>query len=268
LNPITSQTEPRKVQLQIIGFANAIGSSFLLFATVFFALVWASTQLTGQAVLALGAICMMAWLEIVDSLRDLRKDEIIIRLKDNPTHREPDLQAKLTATDQTRFSDTLPFCLLALQLFYGTGHQSTLQSLQWKTAFLLTEKLVYPFSPLLVMINTFGPLTFIGLSLPLLSAWNITPTPYAEKLKTVEREALRACLAAMAYFGCLLLGSAASAAWLRRHLMVWKVFAPRFMAGAAGLVALDLGVALGLLWGLPVVFSKVETFATKVSGKI
>jgi len=32
--------------------------------------------------------------------------------------------------------------------------------------------------------------------------------------------------------------------------MVWKVFAPRFMAGAAMLLVIDLGVAVGMFGGL------------------
>ena len=37
-----------------------------------------------------------------------------------------------------------------------------------------------------------------------------------------------------------------SAAVLRRHLMVWKVFAPRYMAAAAELLVVDLSVVLGV----------------------
>ena len=49
----------------------------------------------------------------------------------------------------------------------------------------------------------------------------------------------------MGYFGALAAGSAVSAAALRRHLMVWKVFAPRFMLGAVGLFVVDVGVLVG-----------------------
>jgi len=170
--------------------------------------------------------------------------------------------------DQTHFADVLPLCLLALQLFYGTGHQSVLQSAEWKTAFLRTVKVVYPLSPPTLLLNLFGSLLLIGVSLPLLAAWNVSPShPYKDKLSLVNRESLRTCLATMTYFSCLSLASTASAAWHRRHSMVWKVFAPRFIVGAAELMAIDLGIILGIGWGVPGVFEKVHSFA-RASQKI
>ena len=50
----------------------------------------------------------------------------------------------------------------------------------------------------------------------------------------------------MIYFGTLLLGTALSAAILRRHLMVWKVFAPRFMAAVAHVLVVDLAALVGV----------------------
>lgn len=61
---------------------------------------------------------------------------------------------------------------------------------------------------------------------------------------TVGRNLLRAGAAYMAYFAALALASAACAAWLRRHLMVWKVFAPRFMLAGLALLATDLVVVV------------------------
>ena len=40
----------------------------------------------------------------------------------------------------------------------------------------------------------------------------------------------------MVYHAGLLVSSATCAAWLRRHLMVWKIFAPRFMLAAVTVV--------------------------------
>ena len=52
------------------------------------------------------------------------------------------------------------------------------------------------------------------------------------------------------YHATLLFGSALSAGMLRRHLMVWKIFAPRFMAAAVGMVVVDLAVLLGIAVGV------------------
>jgi phosphatidylinositol glycan class O len=54
----------------------------------------------------------------------------------------------------------------------------------------------------------------------------------------------------MLYRSVELVLSVLTAAWLRQHLMVWKVFAPRFMLGAV--VPLSVGVLLILGVGLGV----------------
>ncbi|PAA56499.1 hypothetical protein BOX15_Mlig007559g1, partial [Macrostomum lignano] len=46
---------------------------------------------------------------------------------------------------------------------------------------------------------------------------------------------------------CLALGSMAAAGWHRRHLMAWKVFAPRMMFGVIGCAATAVGAGAGLL---------------------
>ena len=62
----------------------------------------------------------------------------------------------------------------------------------------------------------------------------------------------------MMYFATLLLGTAASAAILRRHLMVWKVFAPRFMLGVLGVLAIDVAVLVGVAVGVERIAGRVE----------
>ena len=74
----------------------------------------------------------------------------------------------------------------------------------------------------------------------------------------MRREAARAGLAMMLYHAVLLLGSAACAAWLRRHLMVWKIFAPRFMLAAATVLVVDLAVLFGVAVGVGRVSGRVS----------
>jgi len=147
------------------------------------------------------------------------------------------------------FSNVVPLALLAIHTFHGTGHQSTIPSIQWKSAFMLTSTLQYPFSPALVILNTFGPQFLLGLASPLIALWNVPPLPQPSSAIQAKKNSLRVGLAMMMYFGTLVLGSALSAAWLRRHLMVWKVFAPRFMNAAASGLAVDLAVLLGVAIG-------------------
>ena len=93
---------------------------------------------------------------------------------------------------------------------------------------------------------------------PLLALWNVTPLPQPAANVRVSGGAVRAALGVMLYYAALLLGSAGSSAWLRRHLMVWKVFAPRFMSAAASLIAVDLAVLLGVGVGVARITSQVD----------
>ncbi|KAK7037483.1 mannose-ethanolamine phosphotransferase gpi13 [Paramarasmius palmivorus] len=56
----------KKTQVKILGFANAFGAPYLLFYTVFFAVVYISSQLTAQLVLGLSIFALLCYLEIAD----------------------------------------------------------------------------------------------------------------------------------------------------------------------------------------------------------
>ena len=240
-------------KVTVLGFANAYGAPYLVFWSFVFGLLYTVTQLTGQIVLAMTIIALLAYLEVVDSVRDVHG---FARAFDsaNPSA-VLDVSTMGIHSQGVKFAEIVPLALLGLHVFYGTGHQSTISSIQWKSAFLLTSTLRYPISPALVTLNTFGSQFLLALASPLLATWNVSPTTSKaasgpESGIVVKRNALKAALGMMMYFGTLLIGSATSAAWLRRHLMVWKVFAPRFMAAAAGSLAVDLAVIFGVGVGI------------------
>ena len=250
LNVTTEQqaaTADKKVT--VLGFANAYGAPYLVFWSLFFGLLYVATQLTGQVVLATTMVALLAYMEVVDSVRDVHGFAQAFDTA-NPSA-VLDVDTMGIRSQGVKFAEIIPLALLGLHVFYGTGHQSTISSIQWKTAFLLTSTLKYPVSPALVILNTFGPQFLLALASPLLATWNFSPTTSkaavgSESGIVVKRNALKAGLGMMMYFEVLLIGSAASAAWLRRHLMVWKVFAPRFMAAAAGSLVVDLAVIFGV----------------------
>lgn len=242
-----SGTDNKKVT--VLGFANAYGAPYLAFWSLFFGLLYIVTQLTGQIVLATTAVALLAYLEVVDSVRDARGFAQAFD-SGNPSA-VLDVDKMGTHPQGVRFMEVVPLALLGLHVFYATGHQSTISSIQWKTAFLLTSTLQYPISPALVILNTFGPQFLLTLASPLLAMWNVSPTTSKaattpESSTVVKRDVLKAALGMMMYFEVLLIGSAASAALLRRHLMVWKVFAPRFMSAAAATLVVDLAVIFGV----------------------
>ncbi len=80
-------------------------------------------------------------------------------------------------------------------------------------------------------------------ALPALSALSApsstaTTTPPAPPL-ALARDLAHALAAYLAHHAALALAASACAAWLRRHLMLFRVFAPRWMLAAAALLACD-----------------------------
>ncbi|RDB21892.1 GPI ethanolamine phosphate transferase 3, partial [Hypsizygus marmoreus] len=268
----------KKRQVNVIGYANAFGSPYFIFWSIFLSIVYTTTQLTGQLVLALATIALLAYLEVLDSVRDVRSIETAFATATPSALLNAD--ASTATSPPIRFADIVPVALLGIQAFYGTGHQSTISSIQWKSAFLITPTLAYPFAPITVVLNSVGPLFLMALAAPLVALWNRAPLPtltppppeseksgsedIVEPDDQVKRESTLAALGFMAYFATLLLGTAVSAAILRRHLMVWKVFAPRFMAGVLGVLVADAGVLLGVGVGVErITFRVARMFGRK-----
>ena len=253
---VVNQGEKR--QIHVIGYANAFGSPYLMFWSLFLSLISISTQLTGQVVLTLGTVALIAFLEVLDSVRDVKGIEAaFVKAKAPSTVLDP--MASSNLSPPMRFMDVIPLALLGIHTFYGTGHQSTISSLQWKSAFLLTPTVTYPFSAFTVVLNSVGPFFLMALGAPLLALWNRAPlgaTP--DSAAHIKRESTLASLGVMIYYTALLLGTSASAAILRRHLMVWKVFAPRFMAAVLELLAVDVAVVLGVGLGVERVAGKIS----------
>ncbi|KZP23970.1 hypothetical protein FIBSPDRAFT_822718 [Athelia psychrophila] len=237
-----------KREVKILGFANAYGAPFLIFWCIPFGVVYLSTQLAGQLVLALGAVALLAHVEVRDSVRDVKGMEIAFSSASNPTEAiNMDVGSMPVILTPVTLADIAPFALLGLHAFFGTGHQASIPSIQWKTAFLFTSTVTYPFSPITVILNTLGPQFIFATAVPLVAAWNVPPLPAPVTGHFARGQSLRAGLGVMTWGATLLLGAAGGAALLRRHLMVWKIFAPRFMLGGVGLLAVDAGVLVGLL---------------------
>ncbi|KAF8622044.1 hypothetical protein AX15_007327 [Amanita polypyramis BW_CC] len=273
----TKEVPKPKRQVTVLGYANAFGAPYLMFWTILFCVVYASVQLTAQIVLGLATVALLAYLEVVDSVRDVRSIESALAsgtpssILNGPPASTPSLGP--APGTQLRFSDVVPIALLGLLTFYATGHQATVSSIQWKAAFLLTETVKYPWSPFTLACNFLGSIAvFAGFGAPLVASWNRAPSmgadedgyqqnhdpkqategavitrPTRERYDAqVKADSTLAALGIMMYFGTLLLGTTMSAAILRRHLMVWKVFAPRFMAAVVHLLAVDVGVLVGV----------------------
>ena len=235
---------PGDPTIQVFGFANSFGSFYLSFLLFIFTTVWLGSQLSAQIALALSLVAFLAYLEFVDTVRD------IISAPRQRVYQSP------------TFTELMPLALLGLEVFYATGHEATLSSLQWKSAFIFTADRGIT-SPFTVALNTIGPTVFFALATPLLALWAVEPFDKTSRLLTrrgqVTAGALKSILLTGTYHAVILAASAACAMILRRHLMVWKVFAPRFMLAALCSVAVDIAGILAMLGGVSTVVDRVSS---------
>ncbi|CAO1622936.1 unnamed protein product [Sympodiomycopsis kandeliae] len=236
--PMTSADVQSSTQrrVQLLGFSNVFGSSYLLLFTLLFSLIWIVSPPMAQLTLCASFIIILSLSEAGDSERDLLA---LSRLSLQPS-------TLLTRTPQLLEVSTL--YLLSHQLFFLTGHQATFASIQWRSAFIGFSALTYPWAPTLVILNTFGPfLLLIPISLPLLLSWNLPPTtrgPNSRAMKTFQ-SLLLASLYLILLFSITALSSAIFATHFRRHLMLFKIWAPRYMLAAVALIGVDAVVLVG-----------------------
>lgn len=100
---------------------------------------------------------------------------------------------------------------LGHHLFFVTGHQATFTSLPWKAAFVGFDEMNYYGGMILVTLSTMAGYIFVWIGWFL-----ITEDVEALSLLTLL-QSIPTCLCAIFI-------------WiLRRHLMTWKIFAPRFL---------------------------------------
>jgi phosphatidylinositol glycan class O len=133
--------------------------------------------------------------------------------------------------------------------FFKTGHQATLASIQWNAAFIALKTIQYPWSPMLVVLNTFGSQVLTTIAVPLIVLWKQPP-----KKPRLLGNVAKAMATHLSYYAVINLATTMWAGWLRRHLMLYRIFSPRFMTGAAVLLVVDLIGALvaigGFRWNL------------------
>ncbi|KAJ2520784.1 mannose-ethanolamine phosphotransferase gpi13 [Coemansia sp. RSA 1939] len=210
-----SRLQPPRQAAVILGFGNAFGAAYLAFVTVIFCILYTFQQPMGGIMLSALFIKLLLCAELFDALSDALASE--------------------ESTAQTLVpAQVAVIALLAYQGYFATGHQFTLVSIQWSTAFVGIQDMHLYICGILVFLNTFGSFVLTALFVPLVMLWNeslgspllrLAPDTYFARVTGAG--ALYA-----AYNLLVTMGAAAFAAWFRRHLMVWKVFAPRFMFAA------------------------------------
>ncbi|XP_005362115.1 GPI ethanolamine phosphate transferase 3 isoform X2 [Microtus ochrogaster] len=173
------------------------------------------------------------------------------------------------------------WALLATQTFYSTGHQPVFSAIHWHAAFV-----GFPeghgsstwLPALLVGANTFASHILFAVGCPLLLLWpflcesqgprkrqQLSGSEAEARVRPEEEEEeplmemrlrdaphhfnaalMQLGLKYLFVLGVQILACALAASILRRHLMVWKVFAPKFIFEATGFIVSSVGLLLGI----------------------
>ncbi|XP_071440560.1 GPI ethanolamine phosphate transferase 3 [Hetaerina americana] len=166
------------------------------------------------------------------------------------------------------WSTILWWALLSSYFFYATGHQPTFPSIQWDAAFVGAGGQLgsYIVPAILIVMNTFASQFWFALILPLLIISPFTLVvmfPNFIKKDGIRGEMKRGelvlyekeglfhhglfilCSKYVMFQGLRVLLCMAAAALHRRHLMVWKIFAPKIIFESISLFISMFGVFLG-----------------------
>lgn len=212
--PNSQMVNSQGATVTILGYANTHGSRyFLLVVNILLTILMVQKPMGG------GAIALMSWqilslLEILD-LNSLTSSSI----------------------------GPVILALLGSFHFFKTGHQATLSSIQWESAFIPLYNIRYPWSPLLVALNSFGAQILAATAVPLVVLWKQPP-----KKKGILRSVSSALAWHLAYYAVIGLATTMWAGHLRRHLMLYRIFSPKFMMAGIVLILVDIiGIFIALM---------------------
>ncbi|KAJ2474973.1 mannose-ethanolamine phosphotransferase gpi13 [Coemansia sp. RSA 2320] len=194
----------------VLGYGNAYGAAYLIFTTVVFCVLYLVQQPMGGIMLSLLFIKLLICAETFDALRDALAANYSTSL----------LPAQMVTVAMLAYLD-----------YFTTGHQFTLVSVQWSTAFVGVKEMQIVICGAIVALNTLGSFVLAAVCVPLAVLWNESLGSQLLRMAP-ENYVTRLAGAAMlftSYHAVVATSSAIFAAWFRRHLMVWKIFAPRFM---------------------------------------
>ncbi|KAF7286911.1 hypothetical protein GWI33_003178 [Rhynchophorus ferrugineus] len=182
----------------------------------------------------------------------------------------------------------LGWVLVAQYFFFATGHQPAFPNITWDAAFIGTTGL---FSHryilgVLIIINTFGTYIITGLLLPLLviapfCLFIMMPSLVAknksffgqiqkgemilyERSKLVSASMFTLCCKYILIYGIKVFTSMLAATIHCRHLMVWNVFAPKFIFEGVALIVTTVSVLLGYLLFVRI-HHKIEKYLDKLN---
>ena len=202
--------KPKPKSIKIYGMGNVHGSRYALLLINFFMVLIMVQKPMGNGAMSILTVQILALIDIIDA-NDLSRQAI----------------------------GPIVLGLLGSYHFFKTGHQATLSSIQWESAFIPLSTIRYPWSPLLVILNSFGAQILVTIAVPLIALWK-QPVTKNGLLGNVAK----ALATLILYHSVINLATTMWAGHLRRHLMLYRIFSPRFMTGATVLLVVDVVGAL------------------------
>ena len=232
--PTNLRTTP-KPQMAIFGYANIHGTRYYLLLPILILITVLLLPPMGQFSLAICAWQILCLLEILDTNG-----------------------LTISGTASSSAIGPIILAMLGSYHFFKTGHQAVLSSIQWNSAYIPHRTLIYPWSPLFVVINSFGAQILCATAVPLTVLWKRPiDTDKKEGMRGLWGDVLQACLSHVLYYATMQLATTLWAGHLRRHLMLYRVFMPRFLLGCIVLVVVDVVLIVVALTGVRVSGSSV-----------
>ncbi|CAB4489695.1 unnamed protein product [Rhizophagus irregularis] len=196
---------PRESSNDVEVSENIYGPSYFIFLTIVYLLLVITQKPMGGLMLSVALYQIMSLLKIFDIKRDASQEK------------------------DTSFLETIIFSLCGTLFFFSTGHQATISSIQWSVGFIGIDEANFTITPILITLNTLSSQILFTCAIPLLAFWN----------RSSNYSLTRTIIYYNLYNSIITTSTAIWAAWFRRHLMVWKIFAPRFMLGGINLLCID-----------------------------
>ncbi|KFA62807.1 hypothetical protein S40285_03838 [Stachybotrys chlorohalonatus IBT 40285] len=219
---VSTTTNTGDARVAIFGYTNVFGSRYLLLPLNLLIACLLLTKPMGSGALALMLWQVLSLAEILD-LNSIKTETI----------------------------GPIMLAILGNFYFFKTGHQAVPASIQWDSAFIPLFAIRYPWTPLVVILNTFPGHILAAASVPLVIFWKVGP-----KQKGVLETVSRSLGVFITFYAVEALATMSWAGWLRRHLMLYRVFSPRFMMGGILLLLLDLVCIF-----VPLLGTRVNTMA-------
>ncbi|GAV85690.1 Phosphodiest domain-containing protein [Cephalotus follicularis] len=169
----------------------------------------------------------------------------IIRLENIEQDHKEGTAGNLNPLSVTQWS------LLAVCLFFSTGHWCAFDGLRYGAAFIGFDEFILIRQAILLTIDTFGFSHFLPIfGLPFLAACQ-----YLLGLSDQGKTSFVRLLSQMYMLYGLITATAVTATIIcvtiqRRHLMVWGLFAPKFVFDVVGLILTDVLICLASLYYL------------------